>query len=69
MVEPLLAGKRSRHLLDIKHFYVTDPLERGLVEIEYCPTDQMRADYATKALQGKLFIDHWSFIMMIMCFN
>ena len=56
------AGKRSRHL-DIKHFYVTDQVERGLVSIEYCPTDQMVADYGTKALQGKPFSNHWSFIM------
>ena len=56
------AGKRSRNL-DIKHFYVTDQVEKGLIEIEYCPTDLMRADYATKVLQGKLFIDHWSFMM------
>ena len=50
------AGKRSRHL-DIKHFYVTDQVEKGLITIEYCPTDQMVADYATKALQGKLFVN------------
>ena len=56
------AGKRSRHL-DIKHFYVTDQAEKGLIEIEYCPTDQMHVEYATKVLQGKLFIDHWSFMM------
>ena len=37
------AGKRSRHL-DIKHFYVTDQVERGHITIEYCPTDQMFAD-------------------------
>ena len=56
------AGKRSRHL-DIKHFYVTDQVERKLVSIEYCPTDQMVADYVTKALQGKLFINHRCTIM------
>ena len=46
-----------------KHFYVTDQVERGLVSIEYCPTDQMVADYGTKALQGKPFGNHRSFIM------
>ena len=30
---------------------------------EYCPTDQMVADYATKALQGKLFGNQRGFIM------
>ena len=47
---------------DLLHF-IDVPLMTGLIEIEYCPTDQMHADYATKALQGKLFIDHWSFMM------
>ena len=56
------AGKRSRHL-EIKHFYVTDQVERKLVSIEYCPTDRMVADYVTKALQGKIFINHRCTIM------
>ena len=42
---------------------MTDQVERGLVTIEYCPTDQMVADYATKALQGKSFGNHRCFIM------
>ena len=49
--------------MDIKHFYVTDQVERGLITIEYCPNDQMVADYATKALQGKSFGNQQSFIM------
>ena len=46
------AGKRSRHL-NIKYFYITDQVEQGLVKIEYCPTDLMKADFLTKALHGK----------------
>ena len=49
------AGKRSRHL-DIRYFFVTDQVEKGLVSIRYCPTDDMDSDYHTKPLQGRKFI-------------
>ena len=45
------AGQRSRHI-DIRYFFVTDQIEKGNVEIKYCPTDDMEADYMTKPLQG-----------------
>ena len=48
-------GKRSRHL-NIKYFYITDQLERKELAIEYCPTDDMVADYNTKPLQGSKFM-------------
>jgi hypothetical protein len=48
------AGKRSRHL-DIRFFFVTDHKERGLISIEFCPTEQMTADYMTKPLHGTKF--------------
>ena len=48
------AGKRSRHL-NIKYFYITDKLEQKEMEIQYCPTDDMVADYNTKPLQGNKF--------------
>jgi hypothetical protein len=49
------SGKRTRHF-DIKYFYVTDLIGRDEVEvIIYCPTDDMIADYMTKALTGSKF--------------
>lgn len=48
------AGKRSRHL-NIRYFFVTDQREKGNLSIEYCPTDQMIADYMTKPLHGAKF--------------
>ena len=48
------AGKRSRHL-DIRFFFITDQVKKGLVTIKYCPTDEMDADFFTKPLQGKKF--------------
>ena len=48
------AGKRSRHL-NIRFFFVTDQKEKGNINIEFCTTDQMIADYMTKPLHGKKF--------------
>ena len=47
-------GKRTRHF-DIKLFYVTDLIGRSEVQVEYCPTDIMVADYMTKPLTGRKF--------------
>jgi hypothetical protein len=48
------AGKRSRHL-DIRYFFITDKISKGDIEVKYCPTDLMTADYMTKPLHGKKF--------------
>ena len=44
------AGKRSR-ALDIRYFFMTDQVEKGNVEIQYCPTDEMFGDF----MQGEKF--------------
>ena len=56
------AGKRSRHL-DIRYFFITDHIQRGNLEVQYCPTEQMTADYFTKPLHGKKFIEFKKKIM------
>jgi len=56
------SGKRTRHF-DIKYFYITDLIKRNQIQIEYCPTDEMIADYMTKPLVGAKFR---SFRMIIM---
>jgi hypothetical protein len=48
------SGKRTRHF-DIKYFYVTDLVGRNRVEMEYCSTDEMIADYNTKPVVGRKF--------------
>ena len=55
----LSSGKRTRHF-DIKLFYITDLISRNEVEVRYCPSDEILADYMTKPLVGtkfKLFRD------------
>jgi hypothetical protein len=48
------SGKRTRHF-DIKMFYITDLIDKDEVDIEYCATEDMIADYLTKPLTGKQF--------------
>ena len=48
------SGKRTHHL-NIKYFFLTDQVEKNKVNIEYCPTENMIADYMSKPLQGKKF--------------
>ena len=56
------SGKRTRHF-DIKLFYVTDLIDKDEVEIEYCATENMIADYMTKPLTGKQFVRFRDLIM------
>jgi len=46
------SSKRTR-ALNIRYFYLTDQIEKGNIEVHYCPTDKMIADYHSKPLQGK----------------
>jgi hypothetical protein len=46
---------RTRHI-NIRFFFAKDHEDRGEIKIEYCPTEDMLADFFTKPLQGALFI-------------
>jgi hypothetical protein len=48
------AGRRSR-ALNIRYYFVTDQVERKNLQIQYCPTDKMTADFMSKPLQGSKF--------------
>ena len=48
------SSKKTRHL-DIRYYFVTDNVKKGAVQIRYCPTGDMTADFFTKPLQGTLF--------------
>ena len=58
------AGRRSR-ALNVRYFFVTDQKEKGNINIEFCPTKEMRGDYMTKALTGEPFGGHRQYIMGI----
>ena len=48
------AGRNSRHI-DIRYFFAKDRVDTEGIDIAYCPTEQMLADFFTKPLQGNLF--------------
>jgi Reverse transcriptase (RNA-dependent DNA polymerase) len=49
------AGKMSR-ALNVRYFFLTDQVQKGNLRVEYCPTDEMVADFMTKPLQGQKFM-------------
>jgi hypothetical protein len=48
------SSKRTR-AINIRYFFIADQVEKGSVEIKYCPTNLMIGDFFTKPLQGKKF--------------
>ena len=44
----------TRHI-QIGYYRVKDLIDRGLITVVYCPTENMIADFFTKPLQGTLF--------------
>jgi hypothetical protein len=49
----LSSGKHTKHI-DAR--YVKDLIDRGVVEIDHCVTEDTIADFLTKPLQGKRFL-------------
>ena len=58
----LSSGKRTKHI-NIRYFFVTDRIQSGEVQVDYCPTGEMIAGFFTKPLQGKLFRTFRSLIL------
>jgi hypothetical protein len=48
------SGKRTQHI-NICYFFITDRVNMKEVEIEWCPTKKMVANFMTKPLQGSHF--------------
>jgi hypothetical protein len=49
------SSSRRTRALNIRYFFITDQVEKGNAEIEYCGTDDMVGDFFTKPLQGEKF--------------
>jgi KUP system potassium uptake protein len=58
------SSKRTRHL-NIRYFFIHDRISAKEVRVEYCPTEEMVADFFSKPLQGSLFRKFRDFIMNI----
>ena len=41
--------------MDVRYFFIKDIVDAGDFTIEHCPRKEMRGDYFTKPLQGKIF--------------
>ena len=52
----------SRHI-DIRYFFIHNRIKSGNLDVVYCPTEKMLADFFTKPLQGKIFKNFRSAIM------
>ena len=57
-------GKNTKHI-NIRYFFITDYIKKGYINVEYCPTRKMVADFFTKPLQGALFTMFRDMIMGI----
>jgi hypothetical protein len=60
----LSSGKRTKHL-DIRYFFVKDLLDRGVISLSHCLSDNMIADFFTKPIQGQRFQLLWNMILNI----
>jgi hypothetical protein len=49
------SSKRTR-AINIRYFFIADQVDKGNIEIKYCPTNMMFGDFFTKPLQGKKFV-------------
>ena len=56
------SSKRTKHI-EIRYYYVADRIKEGDLRVVWCPTDQMIADYLTKPLQGRFFVQFWDMLM------
>ena len=56
------SSKRKKHI-EIWYYSITDRVKADELNIEYCPTGDMVADYFTKLLQGKKFYQFYKVIM------
>ena len=48
--------KRTKHI-NVRYYFIHDRWMRKDIDIRYCPTEEMRADFFTKPLQGQKFRD------------
>ncbi len=51
-----LSSKRTRHI-KIRYYYVADQIAKEDLRVVWCPMDKMIANFLTKPLQGKTFVE------------
>lgn len=48
---------RAKHI-EIKHHYIRQQVAEGMIMLQYCPTNEMTADFLTKGLNRESFCKH-----------
>ena len=48
------SSKRTKHI-ETRHYFITDKIQKGEVDVAHCPAEAVTADFFTKPLQGELF--------------
>ena len=48
------SSKRTRHI-NIRYYFIKDCIDKKLLKVKYCPTDDMIGDFPSKPLQGRKF--------------
>jgi hypothetical protein len=56
------SSRNTRHI-NIRYFFMKDRIKAGEVNIEFSPLEYMRADFFTKPIQGKRFLELRKIIM------
>lgn len=56
------SSRNTRHI-NIRYFFLKDKIKSGEVEVVICPSEDMIADFFTKPIQGKRFMDLRKIIM------
>ena len=49
------SSKRTKHI-EVRYYYMADHIAKGDLTVVWCLTDKMIADFLTKPLQGRMFI-------------
>jgi hypothetical protein len=56
------SSKRTRHI-NVRYYYIKDCIDKGHLQVQYCPTDDMLGDYPSKPLQGRKFEEQRRLLM------
>jgi hypothetical protein len=58
------SSKQNKHI-HLRYFYIEDKIDKGNINIEHCPVEEMLAAFFTKPLQGTWFLTLRDHIMNI----
>ena len=58
-----LARARGKHI-DVRHHFLRNLTEQGVIEIKHVPSEEQHADILTKALPRDLFEVHRDFALL-----